>query len=85
MKANRKARTQPPYWSRAALYVAFWPGSEFADYRVSLHRGYLRNFRKGGKKAANRYARKETFYCLRAAAFRISRLVWILSRFASHK
>ncbi len=84
MKVNRKkARCQPPWWCRAALYAAVWPRPELYDYRRKLHREYLRRARdpKRGTREANKYALREAIYWGWAAGWRAFRAV-IFSRTA---
>jgi hypothetical protein len=71
MKAKRQALRRPPWWCRAALYAAVWPRTEFYDYRVRLHRKYLKLVRDEGIKAARRYARREALSWIWAFGWRV--------------
>lgn len=79
MKARRKkARCQPPWWSRAALYTAVWPRPEWYDYRLKLHREYLRRLRLKGRREANAYAFRQTLSWCWAAGWRLFRAATFL-------
>lgn len=79
MKAKRKARCHPPWWCRAALYAAVWPHPEFYDYRIKLHREYLRRLRdpRRGIRDAKKYAVREATNWWWAAGWRAFRAVTI--------
>lgn len=78
MKVKRKALCRPPWWCKAALYAAVWPRAEFYDYRIRLHRKYLRLVRDEGIKSAKRYARREAFYWVWAFGWRVVKSYSIL-------
>lgn len=69
----KKQRDSPPWWVRTPLYAATWPSGDCIDQRVSLHRQYLKVQRKGGRKAATRYARHEA---LRYSFAAVARFGW---------
>ena len=72
-EGTKKARCQPPWWCRAALYAAVWPRIEFYDYRIRLQRRYLRLVRDEGIKSAKRYARREALSWFWAFGWRVAR------------
>lgn len=68
---------RPPWWVKVPLYLATWPRSEGRDFRVELHRRYLRTQKERGLPAANRMARREALSYSGAAA---ERSVWWVMR-----
>lgn len=72
----RKRKAPPPWWVKTPLYLATWPGKDCSEWRVSLHRQYLKAQRRGGRKAAMRVARREAMGYSIAATKRIG--WWVL-------
>ena len=66
----------PPWWVKVPLYAALSPWVECRDFRVELHRRYLRAQQKDGIEAANRLARAEARFYFEAAIKRFG--WWIL-------
>jgi hypothetical protein len=78
MAAKRQGRHSPPWWVRVPLYVATWPKAEFAEYRVNLHRKYLRERRMKGEMAARKLCRREASNWVLAAGQRIAYPILII-------
>ena len=74
MKTKRKASSRPPWWCKATLYMAVWPGPEFVEYRLSLQRNYRKRIRKYGVANAKRWASRECAHWLVAVIYRLARL-----------
>lgn len=82
MKAHKMAPSRPPWWCKAALYAALWPRAEFSEYRVALHRKYLRLVRDKGIKAAKKYARRQAVDWFWAFGWRVVRSTVVLFHIA---
>ena len=67
----RRPKTPLPWWVKTPLYVATWPRNDCSEWRVSLHRQYLKAQRRGGRKAAMKVARREAMGYSIAATKRI--------------
>lgn len=67
----RRPNTPLPWWVKTPLYVATWPSKDCSEWRVSLHRQYLKAQKRSGRKAAMMVARREAMGYLYAATQRI--------------
>lgn len=67
----RKRKASPPWWVKTPLYVATWPSRDCSEWRVSLHRQYLKAQKQGGREAATRLARREAWGYTKAATMRV--------------
>lgn len=83
MKAKGRVRRQPPWWLRAGLYAATWPRPEFYEYRIKMHRVYLRKLKSPTKQDARKYAVRAAFSWWWAAGYRVSTAIMrvFVSRF----
>ena len=81
MVAKQNARTSPPWWVRAPLYVAVWPRADFEEYRISLQRAYIREVRKKSRVALFRFNLRQSRHWSFAAAQRFG--YWLMLIFAS--
>lgn len=79
MKESSISRLSPPWWVRAVLYTAYWPG-DHRDFRIGLQRKYLRDVKRIGKKGANRRARERGIQFAQSSALRFLRVGVVLAK-----
>ena len=83
MKAKTKKKStwpEIPRLHRCMFYVAHWPSPDTNEYRVNLHRKFLRAYRRNRNvNEARKEIRSETLYNLRVLAYRVTMVFRLLS------